>query len=414
MVGSALPRGTSCESLTNDEYHGEKPRWQAQPRGTLQHGSHPRQHQTKHYSGGDSGKRNGQRAAKCSNHGVGGTPDVTGRINVPSVACSSGRSFPLSNLDRFLEETTPCVKVLTLPKSRLRDPSNRWFNPEETPYFNLGDLWDSFDEWSAYGAGVPLTLNGDESVVQYYVPYLSALQLYTVPSRRPDRPAGYRHPGSESDTCSEASSDGEGEKSSHSYDVAESSSLNLGNSSRLVASTYISDNDEVMVWSFFEKSQPYSRVPLVNKIADLSRGFSKPENNPLRTLRSLDLLPKSWLSVAWYPIYRIPTGPTLRDLSACFLTFHPLSTSLKVGEGSLRQGSRGDECITPSRCPLDAKPLRAFGLASYKLRGAVWSSNPEKRLATTLQHVADEHLKDLCVDHPDFNYFTSRTSPTSL
>lgn len=80
----------------------------------------------------------------------------------------------------------------------------------------------------------------------------------------------------------------------------------------------------------------------------------------------------------------------------------------------MRQGSRGDECITPSRCPLDAKPLRAFGLASYKLRGAVWSSNPEKRLATTLQHVADEHLKDLCVDHPDFNYFTSRTSPTSL
>lgn len=39
---------------------------------------------------------------------------------------------------------------------------------------------------------MPLTLNGDESVVQYYVPYLSALQLYTVPSRRPDRPAGYR------------------------------------------------------------------------------------------------------------------------------------------------------------------------------------------------------------------------------
>ncbi len=78
-----------------------------------------------------------------------------------------------------------------LLQSCLRDPSQkRCFDPEVTPFFNLGDLWDSFDEWSAYGAGVPLMLNGDENVVQYYVPYLSALQLYTLPSRRAH--VGYR------------------------------------------------------------------------------------------------------------------------------------------------------------------------------------------------------------------------------
>ena len=27
-----------------------------------------------------------------------------------------------------------------------------------------------------------------------------------------------------------------------------------------------------------------------------------------------------------YPIYRIPTGPTLKDLDACFLTYHSLYT----------------------------------------------------------------------------------------
>lgn len=27
-----------------------------------------------------------------------------------------------------------------------------------------------------------------------------------------------------------------------------------------------------------------------------------------------------------YPIYRIPTGPTLKDLDACFLTYHCLHT----------------------------------------------------------------------------------------
>lgn len=48
-------------------------------------------------------------------------------------------------------------------------------------YFVLGDLWKSFHEWSAYGVGVPLELKGN-NVVQYYVPYLSGLQLYTKPT----------------------------------------------------------------------------------------------------------------------------------------------------------------------------------------------------------------------------------------
>lgn len=51
------------------------------------------------------------------------------------------------------------------------------------PYFILGDLWESFGEWSAYGAGVPLVLNQSDCVVQYYVPYLSGIQLYIDPSR---------------------------------------------------------------------------------------------------------------------------------------------------------------------------------------------------------------------------------------
>jgi len=51
------------------------------------------------------------------------------------------------------------------------------------PYFVLGDLWESFKEWSAYGAGVPIVLNGSESVTQYYNVSLSAIQLYIDPSK---------------------------------------------------------------------------------------------------------------------------------------------------------------------------------------------------------------------------------------
>lgn len=52
------------------------------------------------------------------------------------------------------------------------------------PYFILGDLWESFREWSVYGVGVPLLWNESDSVVQYYVPSLSGIQLYIDPARR--------------------------------------------------------------------------------------------------------------------------------------------------------------------------------------------------------------------------------------
>lgn len=49
------------------------------------------------------------------------------------------------------------------------------------PFYCLGDLWESFDEWSVYGVGVPLLLNGVDHVKQYYVPFLSGIQLYVDP-----------------------------------------------------------------------------------------------------------------------------------------------------------------------------------------------------------------------------------------
>lgn len=51
---------------------------------------------------------------------------------------------------------------------------------EETEYFRLGDLWDCYDELSAYGFGSQVELNNGETVMQYYVPYLSAIQIQTT------------------------------------------------------------------------------------------------------------------------------------------------------------------------------------------------------------------------------------------
>lgn len=57
----------------------------------------------------------------------------------------------------------------------------RTSDAEYQPYFVLGDLWESFKEWSAYGAGVPLILDDTDSVIQYYVPFLSGIQIYGDP-----------------------------------------------------------------------------------------------------------------------------------------------------------------------------------------------------------------------------------------
>lgn len=61
--------------------------------------------------------------------------------------------------------------------------SRRASDDDCRPYFVLADLWESFMEWSAYGAGVPLVLNGSDSVIQYYVPFLSGIQLYGASNR---------------------------------------------------------------------------------------------------------------------------------------------------------------------------------------------------------------------------------------
>lgn len=59
--------------------------------------------------------------------------------------------------------------------------SRNWWpgNKNCVEYFTLSDLWDSLYEWSAYGASTNVALPNGETVVQYFAPYLSAIQLYT-------------------------------------------------------------------------------------------------------------------------------------------------------------------------------------------------------------------------------------------
>ncbi|CAL4945292.1 unnamed protein product [Urochloa decumbens] len=195
------------------------------------------------------------------------------------------------NFERFLASTTPSVPLQYLPKTSLRmrrsgDVMDSW------PYFCLGDLWEAFREWSAYGAGVPLKLNGSDSVIQYYVPYLSAIQLYADPSRPASR---NRRPGDESDgesmdTSSESSSDNDVDRLRVSAVEATHRLENCG----LPSDDGETDaSSRFPIFEYLERDPPYGREPLTDKVSALADRFPA-----LKTLKSCDLLPSSWMSVA--------------------------------------------------------------------------------------------------------------------
>ncbi|GKU90277.1 hypothetical protein SLEP1_g4287 [Rubroshorea leprosula] len=326
---------------------------------------------------------------------------------------------PLSNLKRFLESIAPSVPVQYPSKTTMR--GWRTCDVEFQPYFVLGDLWESFKEWSAYGAGVPLILNESDSVVQYYVPYLSGIQIYvnsiksSTKSRQPveDSDSDFRDSSSDnsSDCELERRSNGVREQFNHHNVVSEiplkMDRLSLRDQQISHQEDFSSDEGESvnsrghLLFEYLEHNPPYSREPLADKILDLASHFPD-----LKTLRSCDLLPFSWVSVAWYPIYRIPTGPTLKDLDACFLTYHSLHTPVGGTQSA-------ETAVVTYPSEIDGVPkmsLPVFGLASYKFKGSLWTPNGgfDRQLTSSLLYAADSRLRTCQVNHPDFLFFCRR------
>ncbi|KAK9280833.1 hypothetical protein L1049_003722 [Liquidambar formosana] len=339
-------------------------------------------------------------------------------LSKPSV-CSSSPPRPsnLTNIDRLVESVTLFVPAQYFTEPRMRGCRIR--EADMHPFFCLGDLWDCFKEWSAYGVGVPLLLHGSDSVKQYYVPSLSGIQLYIDPLR-------LRRPGEESDaessreTSSGGSSDCEVERQTKCFADGARSQLNLVNlsSQRMKKLSLqgtppmssssdeaeVSNSTGMLIFEYLEQEQPHHRKPLFDKISVLASQF--PE---LKMYKSCDLSPSSWISVAWYPIYRIPMGPTLQNLDASFLTFHSLSTHSRSRPQFHGSAGRKFNAAADSSSKIS---LPVFGLASYKLTGSfLTSSGPyELQQAKSLVEAADNWLRRLQVNLPDYQFFISHNS----
>ncbi|KAL4374347.1 hypothetical protein S245_016968 [Arachis hypogaea] len=345
-------------------------------------------------------------------------------------SCFSGSSPP-SNVERFLQCVTPFVPSHTLPQSCLSDLNSLWQphgNKDSIEYFTLKDLWDCYYEWSAYGASAPVMLESGDTVIQYYVPYLSAIQIYTNKSVQASRSRREDSDGVEFESDSWSDDSG-------SDNLSRSLSNNSSKAWDAVSEDSSSDHDGswptrdklgYLYLQYTEMASPYARVPLMEKIPELAR-----THPALMTFKSVELSPASWMAVSWYPIYTIPSRKNDKDLEACFLTYHTLSSSFQdcetesdnidtekdiywwCGWGS----TEGNKCKKKNgNSGGGGISLPPFGLATYKMQEDLWL-NPEPceyERISYLYSAADSWLKQLNVYHHDFNFFTQHPTPTTL
>ncbi|KAL6911304.1 hypothetical protein ACP4OV_000109 [Aristida adscensionis] len=306
-----------------------------------------------------------------------------------------------SNLEVFLEAATPQLRWRSASMDCFEAPSNVWQldKRDVVDYFTLDDLWEHYAESSAYGLAVPLRLHhaGDDDddaiVTQHFVPYLSAIQIYTTKPLAIPRSIM----GSETDSWSDGSSIGD--KLSRSWDDAasdDSSSEELDGVPARQQSGHLS-------FQYREWDPPYERAPLSDKVAELAQDYPC-----LMSLKSAELSPSSWLSVAWYPIYHIPAHVNLKGISSCFLTYHCISSVFQDKILVEEEGSGSDDRTVA---------LSPFGMATYRMdqgSNGLWNMQPaaadgrssSKRL-TDLHWAAASWLKQVGAQHPDFDFFTS-------
>ncbi|XP_010459396.1 PREDICTED: uncharacterized protein LOC104740482 [Camelina sativa] len=326
---------------------------------------------------------------------------------------SSSSTKLRSSLERFLLGITPKPPSFSLSQSC--DLNSFWIqeSKDEIECFKLSDLWDCLDELSAYGLGTKVDLNNGESVMQYYVPYLSAIQLYTNNKSSPfsrnqsdvvDCESECWSDDSEIDKFSRSLSSG----SSKLWDsVSEDSGYEIDGVSSLMR-----DKLGSIDFQYFESARPHLRVPLTTKVKELAEKYPG-----LMTLRNVDLSPASWMAIAWYPIYHIPSRKMDKDLSTCFLSYHTLSSAfqgnLVEGDDEINETMEEETLCCEDESMTKRLPLPPFGLVSYKLQGDLWGNQEscDRERLLYLRSAADSWLKQLNVhDYHDHIFFSMNKS----
>ncbi|KAL6856993.1 hypothetical protein ACP4OV_018375 [Aristida adscensionis] len=332
--------------------------------------------------------------------------------------------YPITDLETFMYAATPVINDVPCMISRNGSWDQSATNSVDISNVPLRSIWEWYEEPGCYGlevrAGSDLcsgaSCDDSSGFFAYFVPYLSAIQLFGWSRKNMDHRFGVDR--------------GEFSKVSHTA-ISHPAHAKLqkpfqeSNASLSESSFCVEDPGELM-FEYFETEQPSFRAPLFEKIKELvssanvsdHRILGDPEK--LQNVKLCDLHPASWFCVAWYPVYRVPRG----NFRAAFLTYHSLGK------------------LVPQKCspemtidhPCIVSPV--VGLQSYNDKGEEWfqlrcfpdlpgdlsssESSPaevvKERLRTLkmgalamARAVIPKGAEESVNHHPDYEFFVSRS-----
>ncbi|KAF7820302.1 uncharacterized protein G2W53_025757 [Senna tora] len=291
----------------------------------------------------------------------------------------------LHKFSPFICQSSNSLGCLTCPQDHANGVS---LCRHETPDLSLGSVWQWYEKHGSYG----LEVRAQEYISKrldagyfpfraYFVPSLSAVQLFK--DHKCIHSSDNLHDYNISEACETSNMPEHSSASQHpifsvlfpqprnqNVSIPTPKSQMLHSEVSTSAKDYLSDpsinsecsGDLELLFEYFESEQPQQRQPLYEKVQELVSGNvpsqSQVFGDPaiLDSVNFQDLHPRSWYSVAWYPIYRIPDG----NFRAAFLTYHSLGhlahRSIKSGSGVV------DSCIV--------SPV--VGLQSYNAQGECW------------------------------------------
>ncbi|KAF5931415.1 hypothetical protein HYC85_032288 [Camellia sinensis] len=339
----------------------------------------------------------------------------------------------VTNLDRLVESVTPFVPAQYFSEANVMGWRSR--ESELHPYYCLEDLWESFSEWSVYGVGVPLLLNGKDRIIQYYVPFLSGIQLYVDSLKSPSR---LRRPGEESDaessreTSSGGSSDCEADRRAKYVVDGSRSQQNLMNlnSQRMNRislrdkSLMSSSSDEaeicnspgMLLFEYLEQEQPYNRKPLIDKASSLLGDYCIQADVHFQSLFFFFSCPDMGTHGTFpYHFHRFQFLCLSLKISGCTgAVIYCLQVGFPwLGNSHLWLHGASGRKVHGGVDSSSKISLPVFGLACYKLVGSILTpSGPhECQQENSLLHAADNWLRHLQVVLPDYQFFRSHYAP---
>ncbi|XP_048543801.1 uncharacterized protein LOC125522813 isoform X1 [Triticum urartu] len=377
-------------------------------------------------------KPSGQLDSKCQGHTDNGTVFSMIREAVSDAHTAQQRAEdiqlhigrPLADFEQFIYSASPVLHCSSCPTG-CNSSSQEWIRDglccHQTADISLSSIWQWYEEPGCYGLEVKAQdlrrskglWNSRYQFNAYFVPYLSAVQLFRQPKRTVDKDEADMGARSKTSPCMSS--------------LPILAKLLPQESNKRNSSLAFHDKEDQqletteIIFEFFESEQPFWRRQLFDRVKELIGGAKQSNcqisGDPKNLELSLhDLHPASWYCVAWYPIYRIPDG----KFQAAFLTYHSLGHWVHRGNSADQAG----HCNAV---------LPVMGLQSYNDKGEWWfqtsrsgsedsessSSEPsqvlEERLSTLNQAAAamaraDVWKKDQAHRnrHPDYEFFLSR------